>query len=212
MPQLSNISAEFTDRAMDVVEQTLLAADWACERSEEGMIHCASMTKWGEFGGMFAWRDEPASLNFSLTLDLRAPNAKQSAISELLRTIDGVGLMVAVTILAEVPQISAFERARDVAAFAGLTPSLSQSGTSVKRRGAMTKEGSALLRKMLYMAALQAVKRTNNAFHSCYNAFVERGKSKMCALGAIMHKIIRVAFGVLKHDTPFVKNFAKLEA
>ena len=88
MPQLNSVSAEFTDRAMDVVEQTLLAADWACERSEEGMIHCASMTKWGEFGGMFAWRDEPASLNFSLTLDLRAPNAKQSAISELLRKIN----------------------------------------------------------------------------------------------------------------------------
>ena len=88
MSQLNSISAEFTDRAMDVVEQTLLAADWACERSEEGMVHCASMTKWGEFGGMFAWRDEPASLNFSLTLDLRAPNAKQSAISELLRKIN----------------------------------------------------------------------------------------------------------------------------
>jgi transposase len=129
----------------------------------------------------------------------------------LLRSIDGVGRQVAVTILAEVPQISAFERARDVAAFAGLTPSLSQSGTSVRRRGHMTKEGSALLRKMLYMAALQAVKRTGNAFHACYQAFVERGKPKMCALGAIMHKIIRVAFGVLKHDTPFVKNFAKLE-
>jgi transposase len=75
----------------------------------------------------------------------------------------------------------------------------------------MTKEGSALLRKMLYMAALQAVKRTNNAFHQTYKGFVERGKPKMCALGGIMHKIIRVAFGVLKHDTPFVKNFAKLE-
>ena len=76
----------------------------------------------------------------------------------------------------------------------------------------MTKEGSALLRKMLYMAALQAVKRTTNAFHQCYLDFVKRGKPKMCALGAIMHKIIRVAFGVLKHDNPFVKNFAKLEA
>lgn len=129
----------------------------------------------------------------------------------LLRSIDGVGRMVAATILAEVPQINAFGRARDVAAFAGLTPSLSQSGTSVKKRGRMTKEGSALLRKMLYMAALQAVNRTNNAFHSCYNDFVTRGKSKMCALGAIMHKIIRVAFGVLKHGTPFVQNFAKLE-
>ena len=130
----------------------------------------------------------------------------------LLRSIDGVGRLVAVTILAEVPQISAFERARDVAAFAGLTPTLCQSGTSVRRRGAMTKEGSALLRKMLYMAALHAVKSQRNAFHRCYQSFVERGKSKMCALGAIMHKLIRVAFGVLKHDTPFVKNFAKVEA
>ncbi|HVY88121.1 MAG TPA: YbjN domain-containing protein [Hyphomonadaceae bacterium] len=88
MSTLNTHVAETCDRALDVVEQTLLAAEWACERSEEGMIHCASMTKWGEFGGMFAWRDEPASLNFSLTLDLRAPNAKQHAISELLRKIN----------------------------------------------------------------------------------------------------------------------------
>lgn len=88
MSTLDALSPSYPDNALDVVEQTLLAADWACERSEEGLIHCASMTKWGEFGGMFAWRDEPASLNFSLTLDLRAPNAKQSAISELLRKIN----------------------------------------------------------------------------------------------------------------------------
>jgi hypothetical protein len=74
----------------------------------------------------------------------------------------------------------------------------------------MSKEGSALLRKMLYMAALQAVKRPSNAFHKTYMAFVARGKAKMCALGAIMHKLIRVAFGVLKHQTPFVQNFAKI--
>ena len=118
--------------------------------------------------------------------------------------------MVAVTILSEVPAISAFGRARDVAAFAGLTPCFKTSGTSVRRRGRMSKEGSALLRKMLYMAALQAVKRPSNAFHRTYQAFVARGKAKMCALGAIMHKLIRVAFGVLKHQTPFVENFAKI--
>lgn len=128
----------------------------------------------------------------------------------LLRSISGVGPLTAVTILAELPLITSFNRAREVAAFAGLTPALAQSGTSVRRRGRMTKEGSSLLRKMLYMAALQAVKRTNNAFHASYQAFVARGKPKMCALGAIMHKILRVAFGVLKHQTPFVANFAKL--
>ena len=155
-------------------------------------------------------KDEIAKLDAAIKAHVLEHTSLQKSV-RLLSSIDGVGLMVAVTILAEVPQINAFERARDVAAFAGLTPSLSQSGTSVKRRGRMTKEGSALLRKMLYMAALQAIKRANNAFHSCYQAFVTRGKPKMCSIGAIMHKIIRVAFGVLKHDTPFVKNFAKLE-
>ena len=55
-------------------------------------------------------------------------------------------------------------------------------------------------------------KNARHEWHQSYLSFVERGKAKMCALGAIMHKIIRVAFGVLKHETPFVKNFAKLEA
>lgn len=128
----------------------------------------------------------------------------------LLRSIPGIGLLVAVTILAEVPAIASFGRAREVAAFAGLTPALAQSGTSVRRCGGMTREGSALLRKMLYMAALQAVKRPTNAFHACYLAFVNRGKTKMCALVALMHKLLRIAFGVLKHDTAFAPNLAKL--
>ena len=152
---------------------------------------------------------EVASMNQAIDDHLLAHGALQKSV-RLLRSIDGIGLMVAVTILAEVPAISAFARARDVAAFAGLTPSLKESGTSVRRRGRMSKEGSALLRKMLYMAALQAVKRPSNAFHKMYQAFVARGKAKMCALGAIMHKLIRVAFGVLKHQTPFVENFAKV--
>lgn len=88
MPALESLAPDFPERALDVVEQTLLAADWACERSDENVIHCASQTKWGEFGGMFVWRGEPASLNFSLTLDLRAPDVKQGAISELLRKIN----------------------------------------------------------------------------------------------------------------------------
>ncbi|HEV7694380.1 MAG TPA: YbjN domain-containing protein [Hyphomonadaceae bacterium] len=88
MSALDHHSPDFSDRALDVVEQTLLGAEWACERSEENVIQCAAVTKWGEFGGMFVWRDQPASLSFSLTLDLRAPHAKHAAISELLRKMN----------------------------------------------------------------------------------------------------------------------------
>lgn len=89
---------------------------------------------------------------------------------------------------------------------------MSQQDTSVRLRGRLMKGyRGILLRKMLYMTALQAIKRANSAFHSYCQALVTRGKSNMYVIGAIMHKIIRSAFGVLKHDTPFVKNFAKPE-
>ncbi len=152
---------------------------------------------------------EVARLDSAIDKHVLEHNGLQHSV-RLLRSIPGIGRVVAVTILAEVPAISAFSRARDVAAFTGLTPAVEQSGTSLKRRGAMTKQGSALLRKALYMAALQAVKRATNAFHPCFQSFVARGKAKMCAIGAIMHKLIRVAYGVLKHDTPFVDNFARI--
>lgn len=152
---------------------------------------------------------ELTAMNKAIDAHVLAHTAVQKSV-RLLRSIDGIGRMVAITLLAEVPHISAFTRARDLAAYAGLTPCLAQSGTSLHRRGRMSKQGSALLRKMLYMAALQAAKRKTNAFHAMYRAMVQRGKAKLCALGAIMHKLIRVAFGVLKHQTPFVPNFAKL--
>lgn len=126
----------------------------------------------------------------------------------LLRSIPGIGRVVALTILAEIPFITSFGRAREVAAFAGLTPGLQESGTSVRRRGRLTKEGSAALRAQLYMAALSVVKR-DNPLRRGYAQLVERGKPKMVALGATMHRILRIAYGVLKHETPFMETFAK---
>jgi len=154
-------------------------------------------------------RKEVVSMDKSMAKLIIADTHLQKA-ERLLRSIPAVGAQVAATILSEVPALSSFARARDVAAFAGLTPSIHQSGTSVRRRGAMSKEGSALLRKMLFMAALNVAKRPDNPLHATFAALVARGKAKASAIGAIMHKIIRIAFGVLKHETPFVPSLAKL--
>jgi len=126
----------------------------------------------------------------------------------LLQSIPGIARIVAATLLGEVPHITSFARARDVAAFAGVTPTLAQSGTSVRRRGTMSKEGSALLRKALYMAALNIIKRPN-ALRPCYERLLQAGKSKPCAIGALMNKLMRVAYGVLKHETPFADNLVQ---
>jgi hypothetical protein len=89
MSMLDEIAVETQEQALDVVEQTLLAANWSCDRGgEEGVIHCSAVTRWGECAGMFIWREEPASIHFSLTLDLRAPRGREAAISELLRRVN----------------------------------------------------------------------------------------------------------------------------
>ncbi len=88
MNTLEYLPHEELEDALDVVEQTLLAANWVCERSEEGVIHCATSTRWGECGGMFVWRDEPASIHFSLSLDLKSSPARERAVSDLLRKMN----------------------------------------------------------------------------------------------------------------------------
>lgn len=154
-------------------------------------------------------KEQVAQLNRAIDALVLHDAGLQKSV-RLLTSIPGIGRVVAVTILAEIPVIRSFERARDAAAFAGLTPALCQSGTSVRRRGAICKTGSALLRRSLYMAALQSARYPSNAFHAHYKAFVERGKNKMVTLVAIMHKLLRVAFGVLKHQTPFAPELAAL--
>lgn len=148
---------------------------------------------------------ELARIGAALTSLLRRSVVLTKA-ETLLRTIPGVGRVVALTILAEVPFIASFRRAREVAAFAGLTPTTQESGTSVRRRGRMSKEGSSALRSQLYMAALNAARR-ETPLRRPYEALVARGKPKRVALGATMHRILRVAYGVIKHETPFTEAF-----
>lgn len=130
--------------------------------------------------------------------------------SRLLCSIPGFGKILSATILAEIPRMEDFPRARDVVAFAGLAPTVASSGSSVRHRGRFSKEGSPLLRGAIYMAAMNIVAR-KSSLRPLYEAMVARGMAKACALGALMNRLLRIAFGVLKHQTPFVDNFARIQ-
>ncbi|NEZ65249.1 IS110 family transposase [Leptolyngbyaceae cyanobacterium CCMR0082] len=89
-----------------------------------------------------------------------------------------------------------------MAAFAGLTPQERKSGTLVNGKTCLCKIGNRRLRKALYFPALVLLQRCLQA-----QAFRERllavGKCKMKMLGALMRKLIRVIYGVLKSRKPF---------
>jgi len=121
---------------------------------------------------------------------------------DLLDSIPGLGEQTIPVLLSYYGGPPRFERARAAAAFAGLDPRQHTSGSSVQARPRLSKVGHALLRKALYMPAMVAITRT-----AWGRAFKDRlaaaGKPPMVIIGAMMRKLVHVAFGVLKSGKPF---------
>ena len=134
----------------------------------------------------------------------RHPDLKRD--KELLTSIPGVGDVCAATFLAEVPDISRFDNAGQVAAFAGLTPGQRQSGISLSG-SRLVKWGSSHIRAAFFMPALKA-HTWNPIIAALRQRLLARGKSKMTVAVAVMRKIVHLCYGVLKTRKPFDPNHA----
>ncbi|HKR94302.1 MAG TPA: transposase [Candidatus Angelobacter sp.] len=132
----------------------------------------------------------------------RHPDLKQQC--QLLESIPGIGKRTATRLLAEIEHISQYKSARQVAAYAGLTPKNNRSGT--KRVPAhLSKTGNARVRKALFLPAMVA-KHHNPIVRSFCQRLARHGKNKMQLVGAAMRKLIHIAFGVLKSGKVFDPN------
>jgi transposase len=125
---------------------------------------------------------------------------------ELLTSIPGIGDTAAAKFLAEVPDVSRFDSAPQLAAFAGLTPRNHHSGSSVHRPGRLVKIGNVHLRTAFYMPALAAM-RFNPIIKALVKRLDARGKKPMTIVGAVMRKLMHLAYGVLKNGRPFDPNY-----
>jgi transposase len=134
------------------------------------------------------------------------PRLKQQR--ELLESIPGIGERTAAVLMAEVPDIKQYRKARQVAAFAGLVPRERQSGSSVRGRVRLSKIGNARLRRALYFPAITAL-RCSSFFQAWAAGLRERGKCKMSVIGAVMRKLVHIAYGVLKSGRAFDPELAK---
>ena len=125
--------------------------------------------------------------------------------TELLQTIPGMGAKTASLRLAEI-EFSRYKSAREVAAYAGVTPKKKASGTSLNRTH-LSKLGNGRIRKKLYFPAIVAT-----SHNSIIKAFAKRlkanGKTSRQIVCAAMRKLLHIAFGVLKHKLPFDSNLA----
>jgi transposase len=139
-----------------------------------------------------------ADLDAELDRTLRASPAWR-AKEDLLRSIPGIGPVVARTLLGELPELGTCDR-WEVAALAGVAPLNADSGT---RRGKRcTWGGRASVRAALYMAAVSA-SRHNPVIRPYYRRLRDQGKPVKVALVACMRKLLTMANAILRDGVPF---------
>jgi transposase len=122
----------------------------------------------------------------------------------LVRSITGFGETSAAILLAELPNIAEFTP-KALAAFAGLAPSEHSSGTSIRRNGAISRIGSARLRRTLFMCALSA-KRTNRMLAGFVQRMATTGKPPKVILVAVARKLLVYAHAVIRTQKPFTSS------
>ncbi len=125
---------------------------------------------------------------------------------EQLTSIPGVGKKTAMLLIVLTNGFSSFENARQLCCFTGLTPTIRQSGTSVRGRSRISKVGNRKLRNLLFMCSFTAC-RNNKAFREIYERIVEKGKSKKLALIAVCNKLLKQAFAIAKSGSFYQENY-----
>jgi transposase len=120
---------------------------------------------------------------------------------EIVTSIKGIKTKTAVPFLAEVGSIKNYSCYKKLIAFAGLDPSVRQSGQFVGQ-SKISKRGNRHLRRVLYLMASSVV-RSNNLFRLYFIRKKKEGVSAQKALFAVTHKLIRIIFAMLKNKTYF---------
>lgn len=124
---------------------------------------------------------------------------------DLLMSIPGLGEVTCQILLAELPEMDSFGDARQLAAWAGVTPRHYASGSSGRSQTPITKVGSAHLRRALFMPAMNA-----RVFNPLLKNFGDRlqtnGKKPKQIIIAIMRKLLHQIYGILKSGEPFNPN------
>jgi transposase len=140
-----------------------------------------------------------------LDVALRTRTAAIEAVQRLM-TIPGVGVLVATTIYAAVGNITRFPTAKKLAAYAGLVPTVRQSGGTV-HVGGITKQGTPALRVALVQASHVLLTHCQRAEAVPLQTIAERirgsrGRRKIAVVALARH-LLRVAYYILRDGTTY---------
>ena len=130
---------------------------------------------------------------------------------ESLTSIKGIGPAIATSIIMSTGGFTLFSSAKKYAKYIGVCPSYQQSGTSVKTRGMINRNGDSELRSMLYVASWSAI-RFNSGCKQTYNRLKAAGKPGKLALIAVINKLLRQVFAVILKNEKYCDDYVSINS
>ena len=124
-------------------------------------------------------------------------------IPQHITSIPGIGPATGAAIVAEIGDVNRFDSAEKLVAYAGIDPSVYQTGQFQASEAHMSKRGSPYLRHALWLAASVTVKH-DPQLKAYYQRKREEGKPHGAALGAVCRKLLARVYVVLKEQRPYV--------
>ena len=126
-------------------------------------------------------------------------------ICPVITTITGIGSVLGASIVSEIGNITRFERANQLVAYAGLDTRVKQSGDFSATNTKLSKRGSPYLRRSIWLAATVAAFK-DPALSIYYQGLRARGKAHGTAIGAVARKLTNIIFAVLRDQKPYTPN------
>ena len=123
-------------------------------------------------------------------------------LNSTILTIPGISYTLGAIILSEIGDIHKFSNPTKLLAYAGLDPSVRQSGNFNAKTTRISKRGSKHLRYAIHRAAF-AIVYNNDVFYEYYTTKRSKGKSHNNALGHVCNKLTRIIFKLLTENIPF---------
>ncbi len=137
---------------------------------------------------------------------LKAQEEVQQTV-KLLCSVTGIGLLTAVTVLAETNGFDLIRNKRQLVSYAGLDVVEKQSGTSIKGKTKISKKGNRYLRKALYMPAMSAI-RHDERFKGLYARLISRHGIPKKAQVPVQRKLLELMYTLVKKGESYdMKHF-----
>jgi len=137
------------------------------------------------------------------------PYLEQIPYSDSLLSVKGIGEITVAGLIGEVGDFRQFRTLREMMKLAGLDLFEISSGKHKGNRH-ISKRGRPLLRKLLYFAAINTI-RKGGVMHASYQRYLERGMPKMKALIAIARKLLGILFALVRDHSQYVESYSPKE-